>query len=155
MTPEEAKRLLQIHSGRDGETNPEKWENGFLVPLRYSPDAMSEEAFLEVMECIRTLAHEIASSRTVDRELMAALWGLIYLPRAWAFHPQALENLVRCHGRRRDGQKLSRLADRLDRIAEAVDFALYAMPESVKDAMTGYGDPVPDYVEAVGRHQRN
>src|SRR5262245_15738134 len=124
MTPEEAKRLLQAHSGRDADTDSAKWENGFVVPLRSSPDAANERNFLEVMECIRVLAPEIAASPTVDRELMAALWGLIFLPRMWAFNPKQLEEWIRKGHSKFDGKQLSRLADQLDRIAEAVDDAL-------------------------------
>jgi hypothetical protein len=152
MTAEEAKRLLKIHSGLDAETDPAKWENGFLVPLRSSPDEVSEANFLEVMECIKALAYEIASSPVVDRELMAALWGLIYLPRVWAFNPVSLENVIRHRGRRYNGDKLSRLADQLDRIAEAVDYALNGVPESVGEAMIEYGKPLPNYIAAVGKH---
>jgi len=152
MTPEEAKRLLQAHSGRDMETDPAKWENGFLVPLRCVPDDVNEGNFLEVMECIKVLAHEIASKPTVDRELMAALWGLIFLPRVWAFNPRQLEGLTRSRHRRLDGDRLSRLADQLDRIAEAVDYALNGLPESVDDAMIDYGESLPNYIAAVSKH---
>jgi hypothetical protein len=107
MTPEEAKRLLQAHSGRDMEADPDKWENGFPVPLRSAPDDTNEGNFLEVMECIRALAPEIASSPTVDRELMAALWGLIFLPRVWAFNPNQLEGLIRNRHGKLDGNQLS------------------------------------------------
>ena len=152
MTPEEAKRLLQAHSGRDMESDPAKWENGFLVPLRSAPDDANEGNFLEVMECIRVLAAEIAASPTVDRELMAALWGLIFLPRVWAFNPNGLEGWIRKGHSKFDGNQLSRLADQLDRIAEAVDYALNGVPESVEDAMNGYGDPLPNYIAAVNKH---
>jgi hypothetical protein len=152
MTLEEAKRLLQAHSGRDADTDPAKWENGYLVPLRYAPDDTNEGNFLEVMECIRVLAPEIDASPTVDRELMAALWGLIFLPRVWAFNPNQLEAWVREGHSKFEGDQLSRLADQLDRIAEAVDYALNGVPESVADAMNGYGDPLPNYITAVNKH---
>jgi hypothetical protein len=122
------------------------------VPLRSSPDAVNEDSFLEVMECIKVLAPDIASSPTVDRELMAALWGLIFLPRVWAFNPRALKGLIRDWHRKLDGKKLSRLADQLDRIAEAVDYALNGDAGSVEDAMIGYGDTLPNYITAVSRH---
>jgi hypothetical protein len=153
VTPDEAKRLLQAHSGRDMETDPAKWENGFLVPLRATPDAVSEANFLEVMECIKVLADEIASSSVVDRELMAALWGLMFLPRRWAFHPASLERAIRDGRPKLDGERLSRLADQLDRIAEAVDYALNGMPESVADAMIDYGQRLPNYFAMVSRHR--
>jgi hypothetical protein len=152
MTPEKAKRLLQAHSGRDMETDPAKWENGFLVPLRAEPDDANEGNFLEVMECIRVLAPAIAAAPAVDRELMAALWGLIFLPRVWAFNPNQLAELIHKGHRKLDGDRLSRLADQLDRIAEAVDYALNGAPESVGDAMNGYGEPLPNYFAAIKKH---
>ena len=116
--------LVAHHSGRDAESDPDKWEHGFLVPLRYHPDDIDEGNFLEVMECIQVLAEEIASSPTVDRELMAALWGLMYYPRWWAFNPMQLEGYIRAKSHTLDGKALSQLADQLDRIGEAVLYAL-------------------------------
>jgi len=134
------------------ETDPAKWDNGFLVPLRSAPDDVNEGNFLEVMECIRVLAPEIAASPTVDRELMAALWGLIFLPRVWAFNPNQLDGLMCSRHRNLDGDQLSRLADQLDRIAEAVDYALNGAPEAVGDAMNGYGDKLTNYFAAIRKH---
>ena len=151
MTPENAARLLQAHSGRDAETDPAKWEHGFVAVHRSAPDDDHDATFRELMACVRALAPRIAASPTVDRELMAALWGLIYLPRMWAFNPRQLAGLAE-DGHRLDPDQLSRLADQLDRIAEAVDGALNGVPESVADATVGYGDPLPNYAEAVNRH---
>ena len=152
MTPDEAKQLLQIHAGRDAETDLAKWESGFVVPHRAVPDYVDESTFLEVMECIRVLAPEIARTSRVDRELMAALWGLIFFPRMWAFNPRSIQGAIRNEHRKFDGPRLSRLADQLDRIAEAVDFALNGMADSVDDSMIEYGEPLPDYIEAVKQH---
>jgi hypothetical protein len=150
--PEEAKRLLHIHSGRDAETDANRWENGFLVPLRYRPDDIDEGNFLEVMECIKAVAHEIAAAPTVDRELLAALLALLYYPRMWAFHPMQLEGYARDRTHKLDGDALSRLADQLDRIAEAVLYALEGMPDSVGDALNLYGGKLPNYFEAIRKH---
>lgn len=152
MTPEEAKHLLQAHAGRVAETDSTTWQRGFVVIHRSIHDDDDEKNFLEIMECIRVLAPAIASSPTVDRELMAALWSLIYLPRMWAFNPQQLDALTRDRRLKLDGDKLSRLADQLDRIAEAVDYALNGMPESVEDAMVEYSEPLPNYIVAVSKH---
>jgi hypothetical protein len=152
MTPEEAKRLLRIHAGLDADTDPARWERGFVCIHRSAPDDAGEENFLEIMECIRVLTPEIAASPTVDRELMAALWGLIFLPRMWAFNPRHLEDLFRNRHHRLDGDRLSRLADQLDRISEAVDYALNGVSESVEDAMIEYGEPLPNYIAAVRMH---
>ena len=93
-----------------------------------------------------------ASGAVIDRELMAALWALVYLPRVWAFNPASLERAIRDGHRRFDGDRLSRLADQLDRIAEAIDYALNGTPESVGDAMIGYGEDLPNYISAISSH---
>ena len=152
MTAEEAKQLLQAHSGRDAETDPAKWESGFVYTHRSEHDDANEGNFLEIMECLRVLAPEIAASPTVDRELMAALWGLTFLPRMWAFNPRQVDGLIRDRRTRLDGYQLSRLADQLDRISEAVDSALNGVPESIGDAMVGYGERLPNFIAAMNKH---
>ena len=86
MTPDEARHLLAIHSGRDAEPDRGKCETGFVLQLRPFR-SLKQENFREVMEAIRVLAPEIAASASVDRELMADLWAIIWYPRAWAFPP--------------------------------------------------------------------
>jgi hypothetical protein len=76
----------------------------------------------------------------------------IDLPRVWAFNPRQLDGLIRDRHPRLDGDQLSRLADELDRIAEAVDDALNGVPESVGDAMVEYGERLPSNIAAVNKH---
>jgi hypothetical protein len=146
MTTPEAKRLLRIHSGRDADSDPAKWEMGFVCQLRPYRGSLNENNFREVMEAIRALAPEMAASTFVDRELMADLWSLIWLPRMWAFPPHGVlrgKGLI-------DGQTLSVLDDWLNRISEAVSYALEGSPECVSDAMIEYGQPLPDFLTGRG-----
>jgi hypothetical protein len=57
----------------------------------------------------------------------------------WAFPPDGMlhrNDLI-------DGRELSRLDDWLNRISEAVSYALEGSPESVPDAMNGYRQTLP------------
>ena len=146
MTPDEAKRLLRIHSGRDADSDPAKWETGFVGQLRPYRGALNEDNFREVMEAVRALAPEIAPSGSVDRQLMADLWSLVWFPRMWAFPPHGMlrrKDLI-------DGRELSRLDDWLNRISEAVSYALEGSPERVADAMLEYGKTLPDFLTGRG-----
>ena len=146
MTPDEARRLLRIHAGRDADSDPAKWETGFVGQLRPYRGSLNEANFREVMAAIRVLAPKIAESEFVDRELIADLWSLIWFPRMWAFPPDGMlrrNDLI-------DGQALSVLDDWLNRIAEAVSYALEGSPESVNEAMIEYGQPLPDFLKGRG-----
>lgn len=86
MTPTEAHELLQMHAGRHPNTNHPKWAFGFLGSLRpYS--GLRVENFHEVMACLKVLANELGSGATCDRELIAAIWGICHLGRAWGVEP--------------------------------------------------------------------
>lgn len=71
---------LQAQSGRDAETDLARWEGGFVFTHR-SDHAAADESFLEIMECIRVLAPEIAASQTVSgcvvprRVRSLVVWG--------------------------------------------------------------------------------
>src|SRR5207249_442030 len=128
--------------GRDADSDPAKWETGFVCQLRPYRGSLNEENFREVIAAIRVLAPEIAASSSVDRELMADLWSLIWFPRMWAFPPHGMlrtNDLI-------DGRALSVLDDWLNRISEAVSYALEGSPECVNDAMIEYGQPLPDFL---------
>src|SRR2546430_440472 len=134
MTPDEAKRLLRIHSGRDADSDPAKWETGFVGQLRPYRGSLNEDNFREVMEAVCGLAPGVAASGSVDGQLMADLWSLVWFPRMWAFPPHGMlrrNDLI-------DGRELSRLDDWLNRISEAVSYALEGSPASVTDAMIAY-----------------
>ena len=146
MTPDEARRLLRIHSGRDADSDPGKWQTGFVGQLR-PYRGLKEQNFREVMEAIYALAPAISASGAVDRQLMADLWAIVWLPRTWAFPPHGM---LRRNGLI-DGRELSRLDDWLDRISEAVDNVLEGVPESVRDAMADYGrETLPDFLTGQG-----
>jgi hypothetical protein len=76
--------------GRDADSDPAKWETGFVGQLRPYRGSLNEENFREVMEAIRVLAPEIASSKAIDRLLIADLWSLVWFPRMWAFPPHGM-----------------------------------------------------------------
>jgi hypothetical protein len=143
MTEDQAIRLLQQHAGRD-DSDPAKFQSGFLGQLRPYVGRLNEANFLEIMAAISVVAPRLASENTVSRELMAALWNITWLPRAWAFSPGGMLRRNRLIG----GRELSRLDDWLCRIGEAVGYALEGAVENVGEVMNDYrsGDSYADYL---------
>jgi hypothetical protein len=82
MTPQSARAILKRHTAppTDGDA-----ETGFLGRLR-PYRGLREEDFREIMSALATLAPDLRRSK-VDRELVADLWELIFLPWLWALAP--------------------------------------------------------------------
>jgi hypothetical protein len=90
MTPAEAKALLLLHAFNDlRSAEHPKGIGGFLGSLRPYQGHLLEQNFLEVMESLRVLAPGL-SSATVDREVVAALWVICHLARAWGIEPEGM-----------------------------------------------------------------
>lgn len=138
MTENEALRLLQQHAGRD-DSDPVKWQSGFVGQLRPYAGRLDEANFLEVMEAIAAVAPLLGSEASVSRELIAALWNIVWLPRMWALSP---DGMLRRNGLI-GGREMSQLDDWLNRISEAVGYALEGAVEDVSDAMIGYSSVDP------------
>ena len=84
MTPDEARKLLRLHSGRDVGSDPDEWQRSFVIQLRPYRGSLREQNFLEVMEAIKALAPNIAKSKRIDREVCSDLWHIVWFPREWA-----------------------------------------------------------------------
>jgi hypothetical protein len=82
MTLQEARTILRKHVGRSAKSQPEEGFLGMLRPYQ----RLSEENFHELMQALRALAPSLHGS-TVDRELVADLWELVFLPWLWALAP--------------------------------------------------------------------
>lgn len=89
LTPQRARELLQFHSGRHSDTDHPKWQSGFLGSLR-PYQGLRVENFHEVMACLITLAAELGEGSDCDRELMADIWGICHLGRAWGVAPDGM-----------------------------------------------------------------
>ena len=83
----EAKRILAIHSFSDPE-NPLS-ETGFLGSLRPFT-GLREENFRQVKEAIAALAPHLSQSSTVDRDVISALWSIVYLGTLWGVNPDGM-----------------------------------------------------------------
>ncbi|WP_181151090.1 hypothetical protein [Paenibacillus sp. PCH8] len=59
---------------------------GSLRPFR---GQLHEENFHELMEILRVLAPELARP-SLDREVMACMWSITHLTRAWAIEPEGM-----------------------------------------------------------------
>lgn len=89
ITPSSARELLQHHAGRHSDIDHPKSVDGFLGSLR-SNNNLRAENFHEVMACLNVLASELENQATCDREIMAALWGICHLGRAWGIDPDGM-----------------------------------------------------------------
>jgi hypothetical protein len=82
MTLDQARKTLQKHAGRSEKSHA---SDGFLSMLR-PYERLSEEHFRELMEALKALAPSLQRS-TIDRELVADLWELVFLAWLWALAP--------------------------------------------------------------------
>ncbi|WP_440109601.1 hypothetical protein [Paenibacillus sp. QZ-Y1] len=89
MKREEAVILLKCHAFSYEDLYHPKMETGFLGSLRPFRGQLMEENFHELMEILRTLVPDLQGP-TLDREVMACLWGITHLGRAWAVEPDGM-----------------------------------------------------------------
>lgn len=87
LNTEDAKLLLSYHSGRNPDIENPKWTGGFLGSLRPFRGSLTERNFHEVMACLRVLAVDLGDRETLDRDVVADLWAIVHLGRAWALAP--------------------------------------------------------------------
>jgi hypothetical protein len=90
MTSTQAKELLLLHSFShpDAAEHP-KAAHGFLGSLRPYRGHLIDDNFHDVMQALRTLAPTLRAT-AIDREVVAALWGICHLARAWGTHPEGM-----------------------------------------------------------------
>ena len=86
LSPAQARELLQFHSGRHEDVDHAKWTGGFLGSLR-PYRGLDPRNFHEVMRCLMALAPELAAPGPIDRGLVADVWGICHLARAWGVEP--------------------------------------------------------------------
>ncbi|PYE51228.1 hypothetical protein HUB98_04430 [Paenibacillus barcinonensis] len=89
MEREEAVFLLKCHAFACDDVTHPKVEQGFLGSLRPFRGHLIEENFHELMSILRVLARELARPM-LDREVMACLWSIPHLARAWAIEPAGM-----------------------------------------------------------------
>ncbi|WP_342551587.1 hypothetical protein [Paenibacillus sp. FSL R7-0652] len=89
MEPQEAVLLLKCHAFSHDDVNHPKMQNGFLGSLRPFRGHLIEANFHELMRILRILAPELSTS-ALDREVMACLWSINHLARAWAVEPEGM-----------------------------------------------------------------
>lgn len=90
MTSTRAKELLLLHSFSHPEAAEHpKAARGFLGSLRPYRGHLLDENFHDVMQALRTLAPTLTVT-AIDREVVAALWGICHFARAWGIHPEGM-----------------------------------------------------------------
>ncbi|WDM21734.1 hypothetical protein [Paenibacillus polymyxa] len=115
MNKLEARELLRCHSFIHDDLDHLKMQNGFLGMLRPFQGELIEDNFHELMTIIEVLADELEKP-SVERELIAALWGICQYTRAWALYPDSMlqrNNLLTI-------EQINTLDDWIDTISYAV-----------------------------------
>ena len=88
MSKDAARALLLYHSFMHKDVHHPKMEKGFLGMLRHFQGELIEDNFHELMLVIRVLADELnGEQKTVDKEIMSAIWGIAHYARSWGLHP--------------------------------------------------------------------
>ncbi|MCL2308708.1 MAG: hypothetical protein FWC42_00330 [Proteobacteria bacterium] len=89
LSAKSARELLQFHSCKHEDVNHPKWRSGFLGSLRpYT--GLNAKNFHEVMQCLKVLAPQLQQAPSIDREIIATLWSICHLGRAWGVEPQGM-----------------------------------------------------------------
>lgn len=78
-----------------------------------------EENFHEVMACLRVLADDLGDGETLDRDVVADLWGIVHLGRAWALAPGGML--------RRNGLITEDDQERLESWLETISYAVFVL----------------------------
>ena len=89
MTQAEAKNLLLHHAFSHEDYEHPKSQRGFLGMLRPFNGTLPEANYHEIMAALNALA-EALEQPALDREVMAALWGICHLARAWGLEPEGM-----------------------------------------------------------------
>jgi len=85
MTSEEARAILQKHAGRSDAYGPDQTFLGMLRPYR----GLREAHYREVMHALAAVGPALQNPE-VERELMADLWEIVFLPWLWALSPAGM-----------------------------------------------------------------
>ncbi len=115
MTKTEALTLLKHHSYTHNDLAHPETQRGFLGMLRPFQGQLYEENFQELMLILKVLS-PCFKSEQVDKEIMAAYWGICHLARAWGLEPAGMlrrNNLL-------TGQQIKDLAAWIDCISDAL-----------------------------------
>lgn len=83
MTKVEAYTLLSFHSGRNDDIDNPKWTNGFLGSLRPFRGELNENNFIEIMDCLQTIADDFITE-SISQPLIYDIYNIIHLGRRWA-----------------------------------------------------------------------
>jgi hypothetical protein len=126
-----AKELLLLHSFSHPDSATDgRAETGFLGSLRPYQGHLIDENFREVMGALRVLGPEL-SSPALDREVIAALWAICHLGRAWGVEP---EGMLRRNKLISDDD-----VKKLDDWIEAISWAVFCLLDG-GDAETAFAD---------------
>ncbi|WP_400192209.1 hypothetical protein [Hymenobacter sp. B81] len=89
MTSAEAKNLLLHHAFSHSDHEHPTSQHGFLGMLRPFDGTLNEANYHAVMAALHVLANDLEHP-TLDREIIAALWGICHFARAWGLDPDGM-----------------------------------------------------------------
>ena len=89
MNREQAIEELFYQSGRHEDVESPRWTYGFLGMLRRFQGQLFEENFHNIIRALYVLSEDIAQDE-VRNEIIASIWGICHLARAWAVYPEGL-----------------------------------------------------------------
>jgi hypothetical protein len=136
-----ARELLLLHSTGHPDVHHPTWERGFLGSLR--PYRGLREANLhEVMAALVALAPELRRER-VDREVVAALWGICMLARLCGLHPDGML--------RRNGLISDEDVARLDAWVQAIQWAVSMLLGTTDGPDAPLDEALAGYRQLTGR----
>ncbi|WP_338540611.1 hypothetical protein [Paenibacillus tundrae] len=93
MTKKEALELLSYHSGRNSDIYNEKWKSGFLGMLRPFIGRLSDENFIEIMECLKVLTSDF-KNKELNHDLISDVWGMQHYSNMWVEKGGMLETVM-------------------------------------------------------------
>ncbi|MFG6094848.1 hypothetical protein SPB21_06340 [Leptothoe sp. ISB3NOV94-8A] len=90
LTIEDAHNLLAKHSFTHEDLDDPEMANGFLGSLRPYRGSLNQDAFLEIMACLKAIGPGLSTKEQVQRKTISNLWGICHLARDWATHPDGM-----------------------------------------------------------------
>lgn len=89
MTKQQAIEELLFQSGRHTDVHNQRWINGFLGMLRPFQGELIEDNFHKIVKAISVLQEEF-TKKEVKNKIIASIWGICHLARAWAVYPNGM-----------------------------------------------------------------
>lgn len=134
--------LLQCHAFAHEDVRHIKMTYGFLGSLRPFSGELQESYFHELMAVVRALSGEFGKP-ALNRELIACLWSITHLARAWAVEPDGVL--------RRNGLIADEQVARMERWLDLISYAVMILLENggEEEAFWGYREYISEQLDPL------